>query len=455
MDKALAAALDYIPRWLSFQVEQSRQPGCAVAVRHNGGLVLDAAFGLADVKAAAKLTPAHRFRVASHSKSFAAAGVMVLADAGKLRLDDAVGKYVAGLDRAVGAATLAQLLSHSAGLIRDGLDAAFWYSTRRAISRDELRAELKNADILPANTRFKYSNHGYGLIGLVIEAVSGESYRAFIEREVMAAAGLKETQADGPLRRGVPLSEGHSAQWPMGERLRFKPNEPTDAIAPAGGTISTARDLTAFYAQLDPAARKSFLSVAARREIVRLHREIPDLAVPRQYGLGLILGETGGWRFFGHSGGYPGYITRTCVYPAQGLAVSVLTNSIDGWAHIWLDGAMNIIQTFARRGAPTRRVASWTGRWCAHWAAGDYVPVGDRVLVVNPAFAAAPFTEASEITVTGRDKGVISKATGFGSHGEKVRRVRDAKGRVSELWFAGGRMLPQAALAREMRKKLR
>ena len=455
MDKTLGAALDYIPRWLSFQVANSRQVGCAIAIRHNGKLVFDQAFGLADIKAGTRLMPAHRFRAASHSKSFAAAGVMVLAGAKKLRLDDTAGQYVKGLDKAVARVTIAELLSHSAGLIRDGLDAAFWYSTRRAIARDELRAELKGADILPANTRFKYSNHGFGLIGLVIEAVTGETYRAFIEREVMAAAGLKETQADGPVRRGVPLSEGYSAEWPVGERLRFRPNEPTDAIAPAGGTIATARDLAGFFAQLDPAAKHSFLPVAARREMVRLHREIPDMSVPRQYGLGLILGETGGWRFFGHSGGYPGFITRTCVYPAQGLSISVLTNCIDGWAHIWLDGAMHIIQTFARHGAPSRRTASWTGRWCAHWGPGDYVPMGDRVLVANPGIAAAPFMDASELTVTGRDSAVISRANGFGSHGERVRRVRDAKGRITALWFAGGRMVPEKQLARDMRKKLR
>ena len=454
MDKALAAALDYIPLWLAYQVEHSRQPGCAIAIAHHGKPVYEGAFGMADIKSGAKLTPAHRFRVASHSKSFAAAGIMVLAGKGKLLLDDPAGLHVQGLDKAVARVTIAELLSHSAGLIRDGLDSAFWYSTRRAITRDELKAELKGADTIPANTRFKYSNHGFGLVGLIVEAASGEPYRAFIEREVMAAAGLRETQADGPLKRGLPLAQGYSAQWPLGERLAFKPNEPTHAIAPAGGTISTARDLASFYAQLDPAAKASFLPVAARREMTRLHREVPDMAVPRQYGLGLILGETAGWRFFGHSGGYPGYITRTCVYPAQGLSISVLTNCIDGWAHVWLDGAMNVIQTLARHGAPSRRTASWTGRWCAHWAAGDYVPVRDRVLVASPALAAAPFTDASEITVTGRDTGVISRANGFGSHGERVKRVRDAKGKVVEMWFAGGRMLPEAALKREMRKKL-
>ena len=77
------------------------------------------------------------------------------------------------------------------------------------------------------------------------------------------------------------------------------------------------------------------------------------------------------------------------------------------------------------------------------------------LLVANPGIAAAPFMDASELTVTGRDSAVISRANGFGSHGERVRRVRDAKGRITALWFAGGRMVPEKQLARDMRKKLR
>ena len=70
----LVSALDYIPRWLDFQMRQSEQPGCVVAIAHQGRPVLERAFGHADLVAGKRLTPRHRFRVASHSKSFTAAG---------------------------------------------------------------------------------------------------------------------------------------------------------------------------------------------------------------------------------------------------------------------------------------------------------------------------------------------------------------------------------------------
>src|SRR4051794_33287516 len=84
----LKAALDYIPLWLEFQLRIGMQPGCAIAIVHREKIVLERAFGLADCARGELLTPRHRFRAASHSKSFTAAGVLKLCELGKLRLED-------------------------------------------------------------------------------------------------------------------------------------------------------------------------------------------------------------------------------------------------------------------------------------------------------------------------------------------------------------------------------
>src|SRR5260370_37733329 len=126
MDKWLTAALDYIPNWLEFQMRQSEQPGCVIAIARHGRIVLERAFGHADLVAGTMLTPRHRFRVASHSKSFTASGIMKLREQGRLRLDDPVGQYLGDLHKAVARVTIAQLLSHSAGLTRDGNARGHW-----------------------------------------------------------------------------------------------------------------------------------------------------------------------------------------------------------------------------------------------------------------------------------------------------------------------------------------
>ena len=87
----LPAALDYVASWLEFQRRFHDQPGCAVAIAEGGEIVLEAAFGSADLSTGEKLTPRHGFRIASHSKSFTAAGILRLVEQGRLRLDDKAG----------------------------------------------------------------------------------------------------------------------------------------------------------------------------------------------------------------------------------------------------------------------------------------------------------------------------------------------------------------------------
>src|SRR5437588_7933540 len=261
MPKWLPAALDYIPRWLEFQMRESEQPGCVVAIGDKGEIVLEQAFGSADLDQGTALTPRHRFRVASHSKSFTRAGIMKLREAGRLHLDDAVGHYVGGLHRSIAEATVAQLLSHSAGLVRDGWDSGQWQERRPFLDAPELRADLARAPIIAANTRFKYSNHGFGLAGMVIEAITGEPYRDWIKREIVTAAGLAETEPDMPVPGNPPLARGHTAKLPAGRRFVIPGDNPTHALAPATGFVSTAADLARWFAQLDPAARDSVLSL--------------------------------------------------------------------------------------------------------------------------------------------------------------------------------------------------
>ncbi len=445
-------AIGYIRNWIEFQLRGSQQPGCIVAIAHRGKVVAEYAFGHANLATGERLTPRHRFRIASHSKSFTAGGIMKLRERRKLRLDDPVGQYVDGLHPQVAGATIAQLLSHSAGLTRDGADAGQFTDRRPYLSQKELMAELQLPPASEPNSRFKYSNHGFGLLGLVIEAITGEPYRAWIEREIIDAAGLRETRPSMPIAKGIPFARGHTLRLPVGRRLVIPGENLTHAITPAGGFVSTAADVARFFAQLAPNAKRSVLSVASRREMVRKHWRNPHATLEGYYGLGIMSGNTGGWDWFGHTGGFQGYTSRTCVIPACDMAISILTNCIDGWSGFWIDGAMHILRAFAAQGAPKRRVRDWTGRWWGMWGAIDLVPIGDLVLVANP-HSFNPFMDATEIAVTGRDTGRIKSAAGYASHGELVRRTRNKAGTVSDIWLAGGSLKRENALAAETERR--
>jgi D-alanyl-D-alanine carboxypeptidase len=445
----LTAAVDYLPRWLEHQMRVTEQPGCAIAVAHKGKLVFEAAFGHADLSRGIALTPRHRFRVASHSKTFTAAALMKLREQRKLQLDDAVGKHVGGLRDDVASLTLAQLASHSAGLVRDGVDAQQWSLQRPFLDEKALRDGLAQRPTLEANTRFKYSNHGYGMLGLAIEQITGEPYVDWVAREIVAAAGLEETAPDVHAKLGK-LAKGHSAKHPLGKRVAIDVGMSTHALASATGFVSTAADLARFYASLAPDARSSALSPASRREMTRRQWRSEHDSTARWYGLGLIAGTTGAWDHVGHSGGFPGVITRTACAPAQQLAVSVLTNAADGLSHQWLDGALHVMQAFEKHGAPSRRTARWQGRFWNLWGAFDLLPMaGSRVLLANPGLA-NPVLDASQIEVTGTDRGHVTLGGGFANHGEPVRIERDARGRIRRVWHGGMPLVREADAAKAL-----
>ncbi len=245
------------------------------------------------------------------------------------------------------------------------------------------------------------------------------------------------------------MALGHSGKLLLGKRVGVSGAYPTNAIAPAGGVVCTAKDLALFFAQLDPETPSTLLSRASRREMVRRRWQDGTSDSDSFYGLGTILGRSQGWDWFGHAGALQGFRSRTYVVPAEKLAISVMINAIDGWATLWADGAMHILKSFLDKGAPSETTADWSGRWWSIWGAVDLVAMGERVFAVSPALS-APFSDATEIEVTGPDSGRIAACDGYGHYGEAVRRVRDDAGEVKEVWYGGSRHLPERDAAEHL-----
>ena len=419
-----------------------------MAIARGSDVELEAAFGSADLGTGEVLTPRHGFRIASHSKTFTVAGLLRLVEAGRLRLDDRVGGIIEGLHAEVAAVTLAQLASNSAGLTRDGPDSGQFLDRRPYLSREELLADLALPPPYPGSLRFKYSNHGFALLGQVIEAVTGEPYADWIAREIVARAGLSETAPDIGLLRG-PLARGHSGRQPLGRRVVIPADNPGRAMAAAAGFVATAADTARFFAQIAPEATTDLLSPLSRREMTRRLWPDDEGSLGRHYGLGTISAGEGAWAHVGHSGGFQGVVTRTATFPRQGLTVSVLTNAIDGLAHAWFDGIIHILRSFETHGAASDQTRDWYGRFWTIWGAADLVAARDRVLLAAPALM-TPFLDAPEIELSGPDEGRIVRASGFHSPGEPVRLEHGADGAIEIVRIGGGKALREAALREEM-----
>lgn len=442
LDAPLPHALDYAERWLAYRRWRLAIPGVQVAVRVGGELVLDAAIGWADEPAGEALTPRHRFRIASHSKALAALAAMRLVDAGRLRLDDEAQLHVPALRGTdAGALLIRELLSHGGGAVRDGDDVAFWHLAADFPDAERLLALARDGVArIPASSEFKYSNVGFGLLSLVVEAITGAPYADALASLVIAPLGLVATSADVGVDLG-PLAAGHSALHSRRDR-EVLGSPATGALAAATGAVSTAAELSDLLRAVTDADDRLLGAASRRRMRQQLWSTTGRDGSRAGYGLGLMLREIDGRTWVGHGGAWTGQATRTLVDAERDVVVSVLTNAIDGAAEELAAGVARIVSTALEpAGLDDEALAlarSFEGAFASVWGRVDVVELGGRLLAIAPT-AADPLQAVDELTPDGEHRVRITAATGMGSGHEHATAERDADGRVAR-WRGAWRM---------------
>jgi CubicO group peptidase (beta-lactamase class C family) len=433
----LREALTYYDSWLAFNQRYQRLPGVQAAVFAGEGIAFSAAYGLADVENAVPLTEQHLFRIASHSKTFTATAVFQLVEQGRLRLDDKASQHVTEIvGTPLGERTIRELLAHAGGITRDSLDADWWQLATSFPDRDELLAILRldTSAVVPENERFKYSNIGYGLLGLVVEAAAGTSYNAYVQTAIVDKLGLAGL---GPELDPARLSEyaaGYSALSYADQRVPIE-HVDTRALASATGFFGNACDLVTYFSAHLPGDDR-LLSDKSKREM--RHPLWPTAADDKaRYGLGLAVTKVGDRDVFGHGGGYPGHITRTLVDGERRLVVSVLTNSIDGTAGQLAETALKLIDLASskERGDATG-LARFTGRFANLWGVTDFALLGGRLYATDPA-SPDPTTEPQPLEVDD-DTLRVTGGSGYGSYGESYRFTFDSDGQVESIRGSSG-----------------
>jgi CubicO group peptidase (beta-lactamase class C family) len=436
---AVRSAVRYLDSWLAFRRDYLRVPGVQAALWHDDALALSTAHGVADEPSGAPLTTSHLFRVASHSKTFTATAVLQLHEQGRLRLDDSLATWLPWLQGApLGCRTVRELLAHGGGVTRDGRDGDHWQLFREFPDEAALRSiATDDADVLPANDRFKYSNIGYGLLGLVVAAAAGRPYADQVRTEIVEALGLRDTGPELDADREADVATGHSALAYADHRVPVD-QVGTGALASATGFYSTAEDLCR-YASAHFLGDPRLLSDEAKR--LAQHAEWKVEGSPTSYGLGFAIHDIGGRRMLGHGGGWPGHITRTLFDPAARLAVSVLTNAVDGPALELTTGAVRLVDLACAHPvadeAATAVQDTFCGRYASLWGVLDVARLGGRLYGIDPTVA-DPADEPVELEVTGPDTLRFARAGGYGSYGEQLHATRGADGTITALRGGSG-----------------
>jgi CubicO group peptidase (beta-lactamase class C family) len=311
------------------------EPGVAVLVLKEGRPVFERCYGVADIRTGRAIDARTNFRLASLTKQFTAAGVMLLVRDGKLSYERRLSDVFPEFPEYGRGVTIRHLLQHTSGLPDyEGLlppaDPGLPLEEQQISDQEvlELLARQKSGKF-PAGAKWDYSNSGYVLLGLVIERVSGEPFSSFLEERIFGSLGMEDTVvhepgADDVVRRAF----GHTKE---GREWRVHDQSPTSATRGDGAVYSSLEDLSRW----DRALREGRLLTAAETATAFTPVAVPGQGPvepdgkPAAYGFGWFLNP---WRARArawHYGETAGFRTAIQRFIDDGLTVIVLCNRDD------------------------------------------------------------------------------------------------------------------------------
>jgi CubicO group peptidase (beta-lactamase class C family) len=291
----------------------------AVLVAKGGRVLLEKAYGEADRERRIANAVDTRFRYGSMGKMFTAVAVMQLVQAGRVGLDDAVGKHLPDYPNreVAGQVTVHHLLTHTGGTV-DFFGPGYDRSGLKEV-KDYIAAGGRNGVEFGPGSRFAYSNYGYILLGRIVEAASGENYYDYVRKNVFERAGMAATGSE-PEESGVErLAVGYTTVRVEDGRARSNADRLPYRGTPAGGGYSTVGDLLRFAEAL----RGTRLLDARHTELL-LGGKVESRKGKYAYGFEEQVSD--GVRRVGHGGAFPGMNGVLTMYPESGFVVAVLAN---------------------------------------------------------------------------------------------------------------------------------
>src|SRR5579859_6556565 len=320
---ALPAQLQDFTGYVDSVRKQFDVPGIAVAIVKDGHVVLEQGYGLRELGKPAPVDARTRFAIASNTKAFTAAALQMLAEQGKLNMDDRVIDHLPWFQMSDPYVTremrIRDLLAHRSGLGLGAGDLLYWpptsYSTKDVVQR------LRNVPLATSfRSAYAYDNILFAVATLLIEQVSGQSYADFISQRIFKPVGMDESLIDmTQLKPGMDVATGHA-------KFNFTELKPVPPMAwsnnpGAGGIYASVHDMAKWMnVQLDGGKLpdgKPLFSADSQKQMWSMltpmkiaEPPVPELKAARPnfagYGEGWFLSDYQGQRLVWHTGGWPG-----------------------------------------------------------------------------------------------------------------------------------------------------
>ena len=310
------ARADKVDDYIRTVLAERHAPGVAVAVIKNGKVVKLKGYGVASVEFNVPVTTETVFEIGSVSKQMTAAGIMLLVEDGKVKLDAPISTYLSNTPEAWKDVTVRHLLTHTSGVKSySSLDG---FELFRHLKTDEFITKLSPHPLeFTPGERNIYSNSGFTLLGHIIQTVSGKPYMQFMLERIFTPLGMTKT-ADRDPQFIVP-NRAAGYEWEI-DHLEGRDGVLTDLMG-AGSIVSTIADMAKWDAALNG---KNFLKPDSRAEWWKQY--IFNNGKPSPYGFGWRIAHIRGHKLIGHTGQTAGFGAANFRYVDDGVTVIVLTN---------------------------------------------------------------------------------------------------------------------------------
>ncbi|MBI9045551.1 MAG: serine hydrolase [Anaerolineaceae bacterium] len=443
---ALTSSIELLSAWIEAQMAYKDQPGLSIGIVYDQELIWAKGFGFADREKENKASASSIYRIASITKLFTSTGILQLRDAGKLNLDEPVSKYLPWFtinpsSTESSEIRIRHLLTHTSGLPREA-KAPYW-TTAEFPSYQEVQALLpEQSQILPVSTKWKYSNLALSLAGMIISAVSGQSYEEYIETHILKPLGMESTFIKTIDPEHPQLAAAYGRKLPDNTRSA-RPFGDCKGISPAANMATTVEDLAKFAMlqfrdkdEID--GEKEVLKPATLREMHTVKWLDEDWTAG--WGWGFMISRKQGKTYIGHGGSLMGYRTLFQCALQDKVAVIVLTNSDDGNPGYYADKAFEwvapeIVKAFKPKAKEKKIQPAWEayiGKYRSAWGDTQIIAYKGELLAIDPS-EPDPMEESMKLKPLSENRFVMQEKGGFGAHGEELVFELDEDGKVKRL----------------------
>lgn len=444
--RALTEADQYLKSWFENQRLRHHIPGLQCTIRIGEHFYKTYACGFANRELEQPLTNQHFFPFASHTKTFVAALVLILAERGVLRLNASVSSFIhelKGLKRWK-KCTLLDLLSHRSGFVRDSIKNCYWGLPHCFSDEKQILEECRKEPFFKFKKKsLKYSNIGYGLIGIILSRVTRKPFAALIEKEIFTPLGMKKSAL------GITQKNRKHLVHVYGQSFEGKPPpalifSDVKAIAPAGGIITTTEEMSQGMAKLlNP--KRTILSAKSYKLLTKKF-STTNKQRAEFYGLGTDILKIANLKVLGHSGGFPGTYSVTYHFFEEDITISLAINSLSGPTMTFMNSTVRTLLFFKKNfRSVSNKKQKQLNRFCSCyknvWGGQNIFRVGNK-LYISDRNSANLLEDAIECTYIDSHTLQQKEDSPFGNPGEPLKFTFKKNGEVASMSDSGHYSVP-------------